>query len=248
MSGGADHLARAASSRSKAEGATKGVVLDLAGVRASARPSGALWLPERRALIVSDLHLGKSERLARAGGPFLPPYEGLETLMRLEAEISALRPAKVVSLGDAFDDARAAFELDETLREALLRLMAGRRWIWVLGNHDPSPPSFGGEGRSSVRIDALELIHEARAAGPTAGRVEISGHFHPKARVVARGRRLSRRCFLWDGRRLILPAFGAYTGGLSAADGVFARLLSSEAQALLLTDGAVRALPLSACC
>lgn len=219
-----------------------GFPLDLSGERAEARASGALWLPARRALVVADLHLGKSERLARAGGPLLPPYEGLETLERLRAEIERLGPKLVISLGDAFDDAEAALSPDQRLVETLLRLMAGRRWIWMLGNHDPIAPTFGGEGRLDFKLGPLDLRHEARAAAPGDGRVEVSGHFHPKSVLTLRGRRLSRRCFLWSGDRLILPAFGAYTGGLCASSPAFSALLGEKVQTLLLSGGRVLAM------
>lgn len=210
-----------------------------------ARPSGALWLLEERALIVADLHLGKSERAARLGGSLLPPYETVETLDRLGAEIAALSPRLVVSLGDAFDDSEAGAALAESARETLLRLMAGRRWIWALGNHDPhlADLDFGGEARAFLDLGPLQLRHEARAAEPPEGALEISAHYHPKATLIAGGRRLTRRCFLRDRRRLILPAFGAYTGGLDARSAAFDPLLEAEAEALLLTGGAVRSIP-----
>ena len=217
--------------------------LDLAGEPGLARPSGVLWLPARKTLIAADLHLGKSDRFARQGGPLLPPYEGLETLSRLGAEIEALRPRTVISLGDAFDDPVSAREPDPALREALLRLMAGRRWIWILGNHDPAAPEFGGEARPELSLGALALRHEPAATAPAAGRVEVAAHLHPKARLTLKGRRLSRRCFLWDGARLILPALGAYTGGLDIADPAFERLMTGEATALLLSGGRIIALP-----
>lgn len=228
--------------RSDAPG-REGHALDLAGEGGVARPSGALWLPGRRALIVADLHLGKSDRLARIGGPLLPPYEGLETLSRLGAEIEALGPRLVVSLGDAFDDPGAARAPEGDLVEGLLRLMAGRRWVWMAGNHDPSPPAFGGEARATLRFGSLHLGHEPSLASPPDGCVEISGHLHPKARIAARGRRISRRCFLFGASRLILPAFGAYTGGLDMRDAAFDRLLGPGAEALLCSGGRIVRLP-----
>lgn len=222
--------------------AADGLRLDLASEPAVARASGALWLEARRILIVADLHLGKSERLARRGGPLLPPYEGLETLARLGAEIEALEPAQIISLGDGFDDRRAARDLDDGVRDALLRLMAGRRWLWILGNHDPHAPELGGDARHAFALGPLVLRHEA-AGAPPPGHVEISAHYHPKARLTLRGRRLARRCFVWDGARLILPAFGAYTGGLDIGAAVFDDLLSPNAQALVLSGKKVLALP-----
>ncbi|MEM8752708.1 MAG: metallophosphoesterase, partial [Pseudomonadota bacterium] len=129
--------------------------LPFAEIEAHALPAGALWLPGARALVVSDLHLGKAERIARREGRLTPPYEAMETLGRLAALIEASRPATVVCLGDSFDDDRAAASLDDRAREALATLMAGRRWIWIAGNHDPAPPGVGGEALASARIDGI---------------------------------------------------------------------------------------------
>lgn len=203
-------------------------------------PSGGLWLAERRLLAVADLHLGKSERLARRGGPFLPPYETEETLGRLGDAIERLQPRIVVSLGDAFDDGQAAANLDDAIEERFLRLMAGRRWIWILGNHDPQPIELGGESRAELTLDGVTFRH-APSAG--AAGFEIAGHLHPKARISLRGRALRRRCFLVDKRRLILPAFGAYTGGLDAADPAFDPLLAHDATALLCGADRLYAFP-----
>lgn len=196
----------------------------------AARPSGALWSPSRRTLLVADLHLGKSERLARRGGPLLPPYEVIETCARLEAEIAALGPAQVICLGDSFDDAEAARRLAEPDRARLARLAQGRDWLWIAGNHDPGAAAAFGERADEATLGGVTLRH---IAAPRICKPEASGHYHPKAALVVRGRRLSRRCFLYDGRRLILPAFGAYTGGLDATDPAFDRLLGAGAAALL---------------
>ncbi len=129
---------RAGEKSARRAGENDGAALETAVGLAAARPSGALWLPGARALIVSDLHLGKAERLARRGGPFLPPYEVAETLARLEAEIAALNPRHVACLGDSFDDPAAARRLDPADWRRLAALAAGRRWTWISGNHDPT--------------------------------------------------------------------------------------------------------------
>lgn len=178
-----------------------------AGERLEARASGALWWPARRWLIVADLHLGKSERMARRGGALLPPYEVAATLDRLSAEISATDPDGVVSLGDGFDDDAAGEALPDTLRQRLHDLAAGRLWLWITGNHDPGPVGAHLPGRSCPEwTEGLTLRHQAGAAP------DISGHFHPCIRLA--GQR--RRCFLIGTDHLILPSFGAYTGGLIA--------------------------------
>ncbi len=211
----------------------------LAGASLELRGSGALWWPEARLLCVSDLHLGKAERMARRGGGLLPPYECAETLERLDSEITALSPEILVCLGDSFDDLAAAGSLDPAHVQWLARMMAGRRWIWITGNHDPGPISMGGEFLGTYRTGPLTFRHIAEAdASPG----EVSGHYHPKARLGG----LRRPCFLADSRRLILPAFGTYTGGLDATAAALAALL--EPTALAVMTGPTRAvLPLAAC-
>ena len=204
--------------------------LTLNGARLTGRASGALWWAEERLLCVADLHLGKSERIARRGGALLPPYETAETLDRLEAEIAALDPEMVVCLGDSFDDGAAEAGLEATARVVLARMAAGRTWVWVAGNHDPG-------ALAEVRLGALVFRHAAAAA---AGAGEISGHYHPKLRMVTAGRAISRRCFVCDGRRLVLPAFGAFTGGLDADTPVIAGLFGPEAVAVLVGEPCVR--------
>ncbi|WP_199259516.1 ligase-associated DNA damage response endonuclease PdeM [Paracoccus binzhouensis] len=186
-----------------------GYAFDFHALRLEARASGALWWPEGGWLIVADLHLGKSERMARRGGPLLPPYEGLATLERLVAEIAALQPRRVVSLGDGFDDLAAAEALDPQVASALSRLAQGRDWLWIGGNHDPGAPAgLPGTAAESLMLGGVALRHEA-GPGP-----DISGHFHPVVRLA--GER--RRAFLLGRDHLLLPAFGAYTGGLSHDD------------------------------
>ncbi|MEI4472541.1 ligase-associated DNA damage response endonuclease PdeM [Frigidibacter sp. MR17.24] len=197
-----------------------------------ARGSGALWWPAEAVLTVSDLHLGKSARIARRGGTLLPPYETRETLARLDAEIEALDPATVVCLGDSFDDLAAAALPDD---EAgwLARLMAGRRWIWIEGNHDPGPLTLGGTHLAELRAGPLVFRHIARAEHSA----EISGHYHPKARLPGGGS--ARPCFLIDGARVILPAFGCYTGGLETGAAVLDALMGPRAVAVLCGPRAV---------
>jgi len=193
-------------------------------------PSGALVWPARRLLCVADLHLGKADRIARQGGPMLPPYETAETLDRLADDIAATNPAEVICLGDSFDDLTAARDMAEGVKSRLNRLMAGRRWIWVLGNHDPGPVDLGGTHLADHRAAPVTFRHIAQD-GATA---EISGHYHPKARITLRGRTLTRRCLLADGNRLILPAYGAYTGGLFCDHPDLDRLMGEDAYAIVL--------------
>lgn len=225
----------------------------LAGAALAALPSGALWWADRGLLVVSDLHLGRSGRIARLGGALLPPYEADETLARLDADIARTAARTILCLGDSFDDMEAARNWsgsgrgDENRDENrdggraeawLLRLMAGRRWIWIAGNHDPAPLSLPGEHQAEARLGPLTFRHAADrlCAGDTA---EVSGHYHPKTRIAGQ----SRRCFLYDRRRLILPAYGAYTGGLTSSDPALSSLFEADAIAVL-TGAAARPVPM----
>ena len=217
-------------------------VHSLADTALTACPSGALWIEDARLLAVSDLHLGKAERLARMGGALLPPYETMETLDRLEAEIARTRPRVLVLLGDSFDDSTAAASLSDDVADRLNRLAAGRQVIWIAGNHDPGPSDLPGTHLSAYRAGQLTFRHIAlRDAAPG----EISGHYHPKARFRIRGQFISRPCFLADDRRMILPAFGTYTGGLEMKHPDLARLLGPDA-VVLMTGRQITALPYAA--
>ena len=201
----------------------------LGGASLRARGSGALHWPERGVLLVSDLHLGRAERLARRGGPLLPPYETGDTLTRLAAEIDATRPAHVIALGDSFDDRAAAQALTAAQRATLAALMAGRCWDWVEGNHDPGPLDLPGTHRSDLDLGPLSFRHIARPGA----RGEVSGHYHPKARLRLGGARLARPAFLIDADRVILPAFGTYTGGLATEAEALSDLMGPRAVAVL---------------
>lgn len=209
------------------------------GVRLTALPSGALWWAEQRLLCVSDLHLGKSERMARRAGALLPPYEVAETLFRLEADIAAHSPAKVVCLGDSFDDLAAGYGLDEGARLRLTVLQAGREWVWIEGNHDAGPLDLGGVHLAELALDGLVFRHIA-APNLAADCGEISGHYHPKVRLAGQG----LPAFLVGRQRLILPAYGAYTGGMMADRAPLLDLMGPRARALALRAGRVLEMPL----
>ncbi|WP_371169852.1 ligase-associated DNA damage response endonuclease PdeM [Aliiroseovarius sp. 2305UL8-7] len=208
----------------------KGYEFIFTGVKLTLLPSGALWWPDEHLLCVSDLHLGKSERIARKGGAILPPYETRDTLLRLERDIEATGTDTIVCLGDSFDDLEASGNLPEDEALWLTRLMAGRRWVWIEGNHDPGPIEFAGTHLAELLQPPLHFRHIARvgAAG------EITGHFHPKAQLHIKGRTVSRPCMLFDGDRVIMPSYGTYTGGLRSDHSVLSRLMRPEAIAVLL--------------
>jgi len=184
--------------------------------------SGALIWQEQGLLVVSDLHLEKGSSFATRG-VLLPPYDTVATLSRLAAVIARHNPRMVIALGDSFHDRTAHERLSAPDREALSAMQARRNWIWISGNHDPALPSdLGGVVASEVAIGPIMFRHE-----PTGAPGEIAGHLHPKARVATRGRSMERRCFASDGERAVMPAFGAYTGGLSIRDEAFTRIFQT---------------------
>jgi uncharacterized protein len=204
----------------KREEAARGAIA-IAGEAATTDRRGALYFPEHRMLVVSDLHFEKGSSFARRG-QLIPPYDSVATLALLAAAIAEYRPAVVVSLGDSFHDSDGANRLHPSLREQLEALMQGRDWLWIAGNHDPDlPADLPGDSVGELAIGRLRLRHEPmRGAEPG----EIAGHLHPCARIVQRGRSVRRRCFASDGERMIMPAFGAYTGSLNVLDLAYAGL------------------------
>jgi len=212
------------------------LVLGLAGAEVVCLPSGALWLAADRVLVVADLHLEKGSSYARRG-QLLPPYDTRETLDRLEAETRAMAPRAVILLGDSFHDAGAESRLHSDDRARIGALAGGRALVWVIGNHDRAGPRMlPGEVAATIDFGRLRLTHEP-ASGDSPG--EIAGHLHPCARVRAAGGAVRRRCFVTDGERIILPAFGALTGGLNVRDPAFAPLLRGTRLALVLGAAAV---------
>lgn len=193
--------------------------------------AGAVWWPAERTLVFSDIHFEKGSSLARRGA-LLPPYDTRTTLRRMAALIATYAPARVIALGDSFHDAHAADRLDPDDRAALMALVGGAEWIWIEGNHDPKPPAWlGGTVTAEIVLRGLLFRHEPSAA-PRAG--EIAGHLHPCATVTLRGRSLRRKCFASDGTRLVMPAFGAYTGGLDVGDVAIANLFADAFAAYML--------------
>ncbi|WP_049820427.1 ligase-associated DNA damage response endonuclease PdeM [Bradyrhizobium japonicum] len=217
--------------------------VEVAGIALHADLSGALFWDEQRLLVVSDLHLEKGSSFATRG-VLLPPYDTLATLSRLAAVIARHDPRTVIALGDSFHDRTAHERLSADDRDAVAALQTGRDWIWISGNHDPMlPPDLGGTVAEEVAIGPITFRHE-----PTGAHGEIAGHLHPKARVSARGRSMERRCFASDGMRAVMPAFGAYAGGLSIRDAAFAKIFPANGfVAHLLGDRRVHAIAASRC-
>lgn len=207
-------------------GGEKDHSLTVANVTLVADPAGALYWPDERLLTVADLHLEKGSAYATRG-VLLPPYDTASTLARLCRLIERYVPRIVIALGDSFHDADGAARMAESSRVTLRALQCGRDWIWISGNHDPDPADgIGGRFAGALALGPLTFRHEPSRSGFDG---EICGHLHPLARVARRGHAVSRRCFASDGRRLIMPAFGAYAGGLNVRDRAIAALFGSLA-------------------
>jgi DNA ligase-associated metallophosphoesterase len=219
------------------------VPFSFAGHALAALPQGALFWPARRALLVADLHFEKASWFARFG-QMLPPYDSIATLTALAALVESTGATEIWCLGDSFHDAAGCERLSPHAQEVLRGLTATRRWTWITGNHDIGMVDrCGGEVAAEALVDGLVLRHEAQSADT---RPELSGHFHPKLRVRVRGRSVSRRCFVATASKLILPAFGALTGGLDAAHPEIVRAVGHDAEALVPVEDRLLRFPLAA--
>lgn len=207
-----------------------GISFTFRSCQLTALSSGALWWPAQGLLSVSDLHLGRSERYARLGRGDLPPYETQDTLTRLAQDLEQTKATTVVCLGDSFDDLEAARALSDEHAMWIAKMQAGRSWYWIEGNHDPGPIELGGSHVAEMQFDGLIFRHIATR--DTVG--EISGHYHPKARIKMRSRTLSRPAFLMDDTRIIQPAYGTYTGGMRSEDAPLRDLMATNARAILV--------------
>ncbi len=187
----------------------------LAGTTLVADPAGALYWPDERLLVAADLHLEKGSAFAKRG-VLLPPYDTATTLARLARLVERYAPRLVLALGDSFHDGHGPARMSAGDRAALTMLRRSRDWIWIAGNHDPYlPDGIGGGFADVLALGPLTFRHQP-SPDPCDG--EVAGHLHPLARVAQRGRAVRRRCFASDGHRLVMPAFGAYTGGLNVRD------------------------------
>lgn len=215
-----------------------GLRLRLNGAAVTLRASGALWVEDARMLVVADLHLEKGSAYAMRG-QMLPPYDTRDTLRRLQAEVIATAPEAVVLLGDTFHDGRSEDRLARDDAQALRTLAATTRLIWVVGNHDADGPRhLPGETADEIAVESLILRHEPT---PGAQSGEVAGHLHPCAKVAASSGRVRRRCFVTDGERMVVPAFGAYAGGLNVRDAAFAGLFARDPLCGALGVGRVHA-------
>ena len=217
----------------------------IAGVTLVADPAGALYWPDEKLLAVADLHLEKGSAFATRG-VLLPPYDTTATLARLAKLIEHYQPALVVALGDSFHDGGGPARMPEISRSALAALHRGRDWLWLSGNHDPDPPQgVGGRVAAELAIGGLIFRHQPSLQDADG---EIAGHLHPAARVAQRGRGVARRCFAADSNRMVMPAFGAYAGGVNIRDRAFVALFGALSfTAHLLGAGRLYAIPAARC-
>jgi uncharacterized protein len=215
----------------------------IAGERLMLDPAGLLAWPARRTLVVGDLHLEKGSHFA-AAGRFVPPYDTRETLQRLSLAVRRWRPERIIALGDSFHDAVGAGRMAAEDAQFLQRLLGGAALVWVLGNHDPvAPAGLPGTAAEEVRDGKLVFRHQAQPGRLPPG--EISGHFHPKATMPTRCGGVTRPCFIADAWRVMLPAFGAYTGGLDAGDPAIAGLFPRGARVFLLGSDRCYSMPVA---
>ena len=219
------------------------VPLSFAQHEFQASPDGALYWPAERAILVADLHLEKASWFARLG-QMLPPYDSLATLQSLEKEVERTGAKRLYCLGDSFHDRAGCERLPERARELLSGLTSRIDWVWIIGNHDSGfVDHCGGRIEEECEIAGIILRHEAVASEP---RPEMSGHFHPKMRLNLKGRHVSRRCFVASKAKLILPAYGALTGGLDAGHPEIVRKVGSRANALVPVSDRMLSFPIAA--
>lgn len=219
------------------------VPLSFAGHEFGALRDGALYWPARGALLVADLHFEKASWFATKG-QLLPPYDSLATLEALTDLVERLDVREIWCLGDSFHDSAGCERLPERAQAMLRALTERTRWTWITGNHDAALIDHcGGEIVDEAVVDGLVLRHEADARED---RPELSGHFHPKLRVTVRGRQVARRCFVATATKLILPAFGALTGGLDPDHPEIVRAVGTRAEALVPLDDRLLRFPLAA--
>jgi hypothetical protein len=214
-----------------------------AGHEFVATPEGALFWPERQALLLADLHLEKASWFARLG-QFLPPYDSHATLVAVERELERTGATRLYCLGDSFHDRFGCDRLPMDARELLTRMTSRVEWTWIIGNHDSGfADHCGGSIVDELVVDGIMLRHEAVAGDP---QPELSGHFHPKLRMHLHGRHVSRRCFVISQSKMILPAFGALTGGLDAAHPEIRRNVGENATALVPISDRLLRFPIAA--
>ncbi|MBW8708724.1 MAG: ligase-associated DNA damage response endonuclease PdeM [Alphaproteobacteria bacterium] len=216
------------------------LLIDVNGETVLLDSCGAAFLPAQSTLVFADLHFEKGSSYAR-GRQYLPPYDTINTLLRMARAVARHKPARVIALGDSFHDREAGDRMGPEERGLLDSLSRSARFTWIAGNHDPNPPDWlAGDVTTCVRAGGLVFRHEPVAAFEAG---EVAGHLHPCASVSKWGRSVRRRCFVSDGLRMILPSFGAYTGGLDVGDTAIAALFAGPFHAYMLGQTRVYAIP-----
>lgn len=205
--------------------------LSISGRAFVADVSGALYWPAEDAVIVADLHFEKGSAFA-VRGSMLPPYDTAATLERLAATLDAYPATTVICLGDSFHDRGAGDRMSAADRGSLALLQEGRSWFWLKGNHDPEiDAAFGGIVTPELVISGMSFRHVPTESPVTH---EVAGHLHPAARVSFHGHVIRRPCFVSNGNRVVLPAFGSYCGGLNVLDQAFAPLFGLDGLSVLV--------------
>jgi len=209
------------------KGTKTGAEIEFMGNKLVLDPTGCMFWCDEGLLVVSDLHLEKGSFFAAKKNVFMPPYDTQATLESLALRIAYWNPRAIISLGDSFHDENAATRLPNSYKQHLTQLMQGREWFWISGNHDPLPPKdLGGTFCEELHIGNLNFCHEPK---PEFKKGEIAGHLHPSSKIRQRGKIVRRRCFVGNEMRLIMPAFGAFTGGLNVLDEAYTDLFEARA-------------------
>lgn len=217
--------------------------MNLNGEAVQLTPEGGLFRPACRTLIVADLHFEKGSAMAARGRRLAPPYDTTATLDRLQRLMRRMQPARVIALGDSFHDGAGPMRLSDMEARRIQALTKAVDWIWIAGNHDPDPPAeLGGSAAAEILAGGLLFRHEPRS-GPRPG--EVAGHLHPKAAVATTARRINGSCYVTDGQRMILPAFGAYTGGLDVHEPAIRGLFKRGLKVFMLGQERLYQFPMS---
>ncbi len=207
------------------------LIINVNGESVLLDPHGVAFVPSQGALIVADLHFEKGSSYARTG-QLLPPHDSRATLLKLAEVVGRHQPSTIIALGDSFHDREAGARLGAEERAMLDTLSRVAEFVWIAGNHDPQAPYWlGGTKAEEVALGGLTLRHEPHESLHIG---EVAGHLHPCASVGKWGRSVRRRCFVSDGLRLVLPSFGAYTGGLDVREAPITGLFAGPFHAYML--------------
>jgi uncharacterized protein len=223
-------------------GLSKQHTITLGGLSFTPDMSGALYCAAENLLLIADLHLEQGASLARRG-LHVPPFDTLVTLAMLEQVLANTKAQRLVLLGDSFHDAVAHETVRDSDATRLRNITNAVETIWISGNHDPHAHNvLGGTCVDEMQFGEITLRHIP--ARLKSDELEIAGHLHPGAAIAQRGQLIRTKCFAADHRRIILPAFGSYTGALNVLSGAYAGLFDvSSAQAWMIGKTAMHKFP-----